>query len=59
MTTSAITQSTTPYRCEVAWHAHTDDRRGPTCRPDTARHPELDDTTPDTPAHGHRLPSGG
>lgn len=34
-------QSTDPYLCEVPWHAHTDAQRGPTCRPDSARHPEL------------------
>ena len=34
-------QSTTPWRCEVAWHAHTDEQRGPTCRPDSACHPDL------------------
>jgi hypothetical protein len=34
-------ESTTPWRCEVAWHTHTSDWRGPTCRPDSVRHPEL------------------
>ncbi|MGW0562907.1 hypothetical protein ACWDZ4_20365 [Streptomyces sp. NPDC003016] len=33
-------ESTTPWRCEVAHHAHTTDQRGPTCRPDSLRHPE-------------------
>ncbi|MEV0487260.1 hypothetical protein AB0I69_42510 [Streptomyces sp. NPDC050508] len=32
-------QSTTPWRCEVAWHAHTDNQRGSTCRPDSLLHP--------------------
>ncbi|MFF1733711.1 hypothetical protein [Streptomyces sp. NPDC058247] len=36
-------ESVTPFRCEVAWHAHSDDRRGPTCRPDSLRHPERAD----------------
>jgi hypothetical protein len=35
----ADVQSTTPWRCEVPWHAHTDDQRGPTCRPDSLLHP--------------------
>ncbi|WP_432138630.1 hypothetical protein [Streptomyces sp. bgisy154] len=34
-------QSSTPWRCEVAWHAHTTEERGPTCRPDSVRHPEV------------------
>ncbi|MER5482552.1 hypothetical protein ABT024_04960 [Streptomyces sp. NPDC002812] len=34
-------ENTTPWRCEVPWHAHTNDERGPTYRPDLLRHPEL------------------
>lgn len=34
-------QSSTPWRCENPQHAHTDDRRGPDCRPDSLLHPEL------------------
>jgi hypothetical protein len=34
-------QSTTPWRCEVAWHAHTDEQRGATCRPDSMLHPDM------------------
>ena len=32
-------QSTTPWRCENPNHAHTDERRGPKCRPDSLLHP--------------------
>ncbi|MEU9925123.1 hypothetical protein AB0H51_28210 [Streptomyces griseoluteus] len=39
-------ESTTPWRCEVPWHAHTDDQRGPTCRPDSVAHPEAGGTCP-------------
>lgn len=33
-------QSAAPWRCENPNHAHTDERRGPTCRPDSLRHPK-------------------
>ncbi|MFE0779174.1 hypothetical protein [Streptomyces sp. NPDC058861] len=33
-------QSMTPWRCENPQHAHTDERRGRTCRPDSLLHPE-------------------
>ncbi|MFC8640058.1 hypothetical protein ACFUC2_04780 [[Kitasatospora] papulosa] len=36
-------QSTTPWRCENPNHAHTDDRRGATCRPDSLLHPTDED----------------
>ncbi|MEU3499493.1 hypothetical protein ABZ726_01565 [Streptomyces hundungensis] len=46
MTMPNSPESNEPFRCEVAWHAHTDERRGPTCRPDSALHPEPDDVMP-------------
>lgn len=55
-------QSTTPWRCEVAWHAHTDDQRGPTCRPDSALHPQEEDSVPAAqarPARPHSHDDGG
>ncbi|MFF7328259.1 hypothetical protein [[Kitasatospora] papulosa] len=36
-------QSTTPWRCENLNHAHTDDRRGAQCRPDSLLHPTGED----------------
>jgi hypothetical protein len=40
-TTADTAQSTTPWRCEVAHHAHLTTVRDATCRPDSLRHPEL------------------
>ncbi len=55
-------QSTTPWRCEVAWHTHTTDQRGPTCRPDSAMHPEMSDQDENWPPapfqSGRRSESG-
>uniref|UniRef100_UPI003F49A94B hypothetical protein n=1 Tax=Streptomyces sp. CA-136453 TaxID=3240050 RepID=UPI003F49A94B len=49
MTMPNSPESNEPFRCEVAWHAHTDERRGPTCRPDSALHPDPEEA-PDAPA---------
>ncbi|MGW6741658.1 DUF6354 family protein [Streptomyces sp. NPDC055025] len=40
----AQTLSGDPWLCEVPWHSHTDTERGPTCRPDTIHHADLDPT---------------
>lgn len=38
--------SAEPWLCEVPWHSHNDSRRGPTCRPDSIRHPNTTQEPP-------------